>query len=312
MNDILEIMAKVLPIILLIIMGNILQKINFFTDNTVDELKKIVVNIALPALIFLAFTETKFQVRYSLIVASVMIVSAIMLLVGIFFKKVFKSDNKYFPVLFTSFETGMVGYSLFATVFGTGEMFKLALVDLGNGLFFFLFLVSYLEKLNGESKSIKDLLMSFVKSPIILAIFAGLTVGSTGLLGTLQEFSFSASILDMLSLLSALTVPVICLVIGYELQIDLKNILKPILVATLRIALLLSVAFLINTVVIRGILQLDKVFEIALYTMFLLPPSFIIPIFVKDGGEDKQFVLSVISINIILSIITFVGIVSII
>ena len=97
----------------------------------------------------------------------------------------------------------------------------------------------------------------------------------------------------------------ICLVIGYELKL-FQGIGKPLLTAVIRIALLLGLAFIINTFVIDRILNLDHTFKIALYTMFILPPSFAIPIFMDDREEQsKQFILNTISVGIILTLIAY-------
>lgn len=306
MNDTLIIISKVLPIILLIVLGNLLKKIEFFKQNTIDDLKKFIVNISLPALLFIAFTGTKFESKYLLICVAVFFTCIFMLFSGIFLKKLFKSDNRYFPAVFASFETGMIGYSIFVTVFGSENTYKLAVIDLGNIIFIFLILVSYLQKLNGKSATIQQLLMSFFKSPVILAVLLGSLLSSTGAIEVVKNFPISNSFLDMIKLLSNLTVPVICMVIGYELHLDFKNLGKPLITAILRISILMIMAFLINTFLMEKVLHLDKIFKIALYTMFLLPPTFLLPIFIEDkGGEEKQFILNTISVHIILSLITF-------
>ena len=98
----------------------------------------------------------------------------------------------------------------------------------------------------------------------------------------------------------------ICIVIGYELKINFKGIGKPFLTAVIRISLLLGIAYIINTFIIDRILHLDHTFKIALYTMFLLPPPFVIPIFMDERQEQsKQFILNTISVSIILSLIAY-------
>ena len=73
-----------------------------------------------------------------------------------------------------------------------------------------------------------------------------------------------------------------------------------------RMVLLLGMAYAINEIVIDRLLNLDNIFKIALYTMFLLPPPFVIPIYMHEGEiESKQFILNAISINIVLSLIAF-------
>ena len=77
--------------------------------------------------------------------------------------------------------------------------------------------------------------------------------------------------------------------------------------ALIRILLLLGMAFIINTIIIEKLLDLDHTFKTALYTMFLLPPPFVIPIFMDERQEQsKQFVLNTISVSIILSLIAYI------
>lgn len=306
MTDTIVIISKVLPIIFLIILGNLLQRTGFLKQNTIDELKKIVVTISLPALLFIAFAETNFEGRYILIFLSVFLICGLMLFLGIMFKALFKTDNRYFPSVFSGFETGMMGYSIFVAVYGASNMYKLAVIDLGQVTFVFFVLVSYLQKLNGKSANIRQLTLSFIKSPVIISIISGILFGSTGMIGAVKGFPVSNSALEMLKLLSSLTIPIICVVIGYELHIDFKNLGKPLLTALIRVAVLMGLAVFINTLLIENVLHLDNTFKTALYTMFLLPPPFVIPIFMEDKEEkNKQFILNTISINIVLSLAAF-------
>lgn len=306
MTDTIVVVSKVLPVIFLIVLGNVLQRSGFLKQSTIDQMKKIIVNISLPALLFLAFVETAFEVRYIFIFLSVFLTCGIMLLFGVAFKSLTKSDNRYVPSVFSGFETGMMGYSIFVAVYGAANMYKLAIIDLGQVTFVFFVLVSYLQRLNGQSANVKQLALSFIKSPVILSIFSGILVGSMGVIGAVKAFPLSNSLLEMFKLLSNLTVPVICIVIGYELHLNLKNIGRPLLAALTRLVALLAIAFFINTFLIGKVLHLDNTYKIALYTMFLLPPPFVIPIFMKDKeGKNKQFILNTISFSIILSLFSY-------
>ncbi|WP_169824116.1 AEC family transporter [Anaerobacillus alkalidiazotrophicus] len=313
MYSLLEVVAKILPIILLLVLGNVLQKIQFFKDSTINDFKKLVVNFTLPALLFLAFLDTEFESSYIIIVVVMFIACVLMLIVGIFYKKLLKSDNRYVSTVFTSFENGMIGYPLFVTVYGSASLYKIAVIDIGHILFVFLILVNYLQKLNGKTSSFKELLLSFFKSPIIMAVLLGILFSTTGSAQLMMNFQFSYSIIELLTIVGSLTVPLICIVIGYELKLDFKNISKPFGLVLIRMSTLLVLAFLLNTFIIDGLLQLDKEFQIALYLTFLLPPAFAIPIFMDDkSGKNKQLILNMISINILLTIVAFLILVTVI
>ena len=115
------------------------------------------------------------------------------------------------------------------------------------------------------------------------------------------------SVFETLRLLSEMTMPIICIAIGYELKINPKGIGGPLLATVSRMVLLLGMAYAINEIVIDRLLNLDNIFKIALYTMFLLPPPFVIPIYMDEKEEEnKQFILNTLSISTILSLVAFI------
>jgi predicted permease len=305
-DNAVAVISKVLPVILLIFLGNILQRTGFLKQSTVEDLKKIIVNIGLPSLLFLAFTGTAFEARYLLIFFAVFLVCVIMLVFGGLYKKAARLDNDYVPALFSGFETGMMGYSLFVAVFGAENMFKIAIMDLGQVTFVFFVLVSYLQRKNGQTSNARQLLLSFIKSPVILAIIIGSLSGTFGVITAIEQLPVFSSVLEAIKLLSNLTSPIICIIIGYELHVSLHALKGPLLAALTRLAILLAIAFALNKILIGGILQLDRSYEIALYTLFLLPPPFVVPIYMKESnGKDRDFILNSISISILLSLAAF-------
>jgi hypothetical protein len=203
-----------------------------------------------------------------------------------------------------------MGFSIFVAVYGAEEMYKLAIMDLGQVTFVFFVLVSVLKRVNGESSGVGKLILSFVKSPVIISIFLGIAAGLIDLPGILSANAAGDAIMETLNIIGSLTMPLICLAIGFELRIDKNNIVKPFLTAATRLLVLLGLAFIINQVIISGILDLDSTYEIALYTLFMLPPPFVIPIFMDGKKEqDKQLILNTISIHIILTLVAFMGLI---
>jgi len=169
-----------------------------------------------------------------------------------------------------------------------------------------------LRKQNGTNATVRQMVAGFAKSPIILSITAGIILSSTGLTAYVQDFEITDSFVSVLNLLGNLTVPLICISLGYELRINMKNILNPFLTVLLRMSLMLVFAFLINKFLVTGLLVLDKGFELALYTMFLLPPPFVIPIFIDQNAiKEKNDILNVISIHIVMTLAAFLILISV-
>jgi len=313
MPQVYEVIVKALPVILLIILGIILRSTQLIKKSTVDDLKKIVVNIALPSTLLLTFAGTQFQSKYLWIFICVFAVCICMLFAGMGIKKIINPGNKYYPALFAGFEAGMMGYALFTSFFGAENTYKFAIIDVGQVVFVFFVLVAFLQRQGGGKASAGKLLKGFVLSPIILSILFGILIGSTGLFAAVSSYPVTGAVTDTLKLLGSLTQPLICIVIGYELRIQAKNIRIPLVTVLLRMGILICLAFLINTFLIDKALHLDKSFQLAVYTMFLLPPPFVVPIYMSDSAEkEKEVVLAAVSLHVLFSLAAFVILVSIV
>lgn len=313
MTDPLALFLQVLPIILLIGLGMLMKHIRYLTQDGVDQMKKLVVGIGLPALLFLTFARTTLSSTYLLIVAAVFLTCLLMLALSTWLLKRLKVDNPYAPAIFAGFETGMIGYALYIAVFGQAEVFRLAIVDLGQVVFVFFVLVTFIKRQNGDRPSGAELIKSFLLSPIIVSILLGILFSATGLTEVMDSGRIGQMFVSTLQILGNLTVPLITLAIGFELQLSRDTFKWPLLAALLRVSVLFGLATLINKVLIRDLLQLEPAFETALMTMFLLPPPFVIPILMtaRDGdveraARQRQFVLSTLSIHMIVSLLAFI------
>lgn len=308
---VIEVVGKVLPIILLIMIGIGFKRWQFLQPGTVVELKKIVINVGLPALLFMAFANVPLNRDTLLISVTIFASMALMFGVGFVIKRVVKSNNRYLPAYFTSFETGMIGYSLYATTFGQEHLFKLAIVDLGGFIFMFFVLMGFLQQGSGERVHFGNILRSLATSPIVISVFVGIVLSTSGVLDLMKQQAVTNGILDLIGMLGSLTVPLICIAIGYELQLQGKGMGKPLAMAVTRMALWLVVAAMISVWLIDRTLDLDKGYQLAVYTMLILPPSFGVPIFIPESEKaNKQLLLQAISIHIVLAILVFMVIAS--
>ena len=303
-----EIVLSVLPVLSLFVLGHILQRIHFFREETVQEVKKLVVSIALPCLLFLAFSQLQVQFKFLLIVLIVFGVCGLMILLGKFLSRPLGIQTPYFSLMFGGFETGMLGYAIFLSVYGIEHIDKIAIIDLGQVLFVFFVLMALLISQRDGTQDFGQLGKMFMSSPVIIAIFLGLLVSLLKMaLGDFTEQRFYVYIVELATVLGNMTVPAICLSIGYELKLDLNTLslsLKTIVVRTL---LLLGFALAINKLIFAQLLQLDVMYEYALLTMFILPPPFVIAVFMDENDrENQQYVVNTLSLSTVISLLVFV------
>lgn len=310
-NEMILVIMKVLPIILILLLGVWMKKSGFVSADTIRGMKRITLSIALPCILFLTFFKA--EMKPELLILSAVIFAACLLefAMGFLIKKLQKSTNPFYPSLFTTFLTGPIGYPLFIAYFGAGNLYKLAILDVGNSIFIFTVLTVFLSTVScsinsTEKKSLSAHLKNLIKSPLTLSMFIGILLSLSGYSPAIEKFPAAAALLEAVSLMANSAFPVILLIVGYELPFDFKNFRKTIGAVLLRLAMMLSIAYLLNQFVIVRWLGLDEIYQAALYTMFILPPPFIIPLYIIGECEHKKYVLDFISLHLIVSLIVFV------
>ena len=68
-----EIVIKVIPIIVAIVLGYTLTRAKILQKSMVEAFKKIVVNVTLPAGLLIAFVKIRFRAEYALIILSLFV-----------------------------------------------------------------------------------------------------------------------------------------------------------------------------------------------------------------------------------------------
>jgi malate permease and related proteins len=201
----------------------------------------------------------------------------------------------------------MLGYAVYTTLFGVEHLSRFAVVDLGQVIFVFFILIPGLQADLGSKPGWQSVLSGFLKTPVILAILIGLAANLTGLYRLAASVQIFKTIFDSMNILAGLTMPLVTLIIGYELNLN-RHAMKPaIRTITTRLAVWMLFAFLLNTFVIRAWLGLDRYFEAAVYLMMVLPAPFVVPFYTHDSDQaSKDAVLNTLSLGALVALIASV------
>ncbi len=295
-------MWSILPILLLFVLGFILQRSKSFSEPTIAGIKRIVSDLALPALMFQAFSNVEIESRYLLLVITIFAVCLVMVFLGKALAKPLGMSSPYFPLMMGGFEMGMLGYALFISVYGIEHLGKLALVDLGQVLFVFFVLMAFLIKERDGVHNAKVLLRQFLTSPVIIAIFLGIIVSLVG--KDIEPNPLTLALAEFIDLLAQLTVPLIAISIGYGIHIKRDGLAMAFKTILVRKVLLVAFALMINHFLVDKLLGMSAIYRYAVLLMFLTPPPFIITIFMKRGDkENADYVDNTLSMDTLLSII---------
>ncbi len=302
----LSILFKVMPVLVLLLLGYMIKLKGFLSTEAVTEIKRLVVNISLPALLFLVFLDVDFRVGYFLVILVIFLANILMLFLGRGFAGLFAVENPYFPLLFTGFEVGMLGIPLFGAVYGLENVKYMGVVQIGQELYVWFILLGLIFSLRKEGSNYRQVLQSFISSPVIIAIILGIVVNLTGLNTLAGDSNLYKALMNSLDLIAGLTVPLILIIIGYEINFKTGNLRLPLKIIGLRLILFLVLALFINKYIFTNFLNLNKMYNIALMSMFILPPPFIIPLFIADDEENK-YIFNTLSLATLVSLAVYIG-----
>ena len=303
----LEIISRIVPIILILLLGKWLQLKSMISPKTVVDLKKLVVNIALPALLFLSFFNMDLRARYFWIVPVVFAICVLLYLLGVGLHRVLNIQGAYFPFLITGFENGMMGISLFGAAYGLAQLGKFALIDLGQETFIWFVYVALLIYKRDQKTNFGQLIKMFATSPVIIGVVAGLVLNILGVPERVDSIPLLGGILTTIEMLGSITIPLILIVVGYGIRLDMEKLVYSARVIVIRLLVNIPLALLLNRFFIRGLLGLGVGFEAALFTMMILPPPFILTLYMPQDLEDEVHnVDNTLTLHSIVSIIVFI------
>jgi hypothetical protein len=105
-------------------------------------------------------------------------------------------------------------------------------------------------------------------------------------------------------IVKALTMPLICFVIGADIELDRKNVAFALRLVVGRIVTLGLLAFVVGYLFAVRLLGLPPIYGFAVLVLFMLPPPFVIPVFMPKGDEaEGKRIATTLSLHSLASIL---------
>ncbi len=295
MDKLITILQTALPVFLALGVGVFARKKQFLTRDSIDAMKKLVINVTLPFVLLSAFASADYNRAALVLPTMVFVLCCVALALGFVILRLCKVKSRLAPFLASGFEAGMLGYSLFVLLFPEHSVSTFAVLDLGQTLFVFtLFKIL----LSGKT-DFRAIARDMVTSPILWAVFAGVILGVTGLYRVPNVGRLLGATCDFLS---APTGMVILLTVGYDLVLGEIPWGKTAGYIAMRLgvmAVILAVMVLLNRTVLDGMM-----FEGAALLMVILPPPYVIPVF-ADEPSERVSISSALSAMTVVSLLLF-------
>lgn len=230
MEHLLFTLNAILPIILPILLGYFLKKMNFFKPDFLNEANKLVFKILIPVTLFCNLYMAKLtDINWAFVgfgAAAILVLFGIGFVVTLFFKE----KKQKGVILQASFRSNyaIIGIPLAAALGGAiaeAEASVMAAVSVPLFNILAVIALSIFDKEDGEKINFKDLLLRIAKNPLILGVVAGLVVcginmGITALGFDIVDFLNTkvTFIPKTISSLKACTTPLALLVLGAKFE----------------------------------------------------------------------------------------------
>ena len=306
---IIDALGRVLPVLLLFVLGAVLRRRAFLSESTIADLRRFVLAVTLPSALFLTFLRVSLELRYLPIVVIVFVACVGMLIAGPHLCRLVGVRSPFTGPLMTGFEAGMLGYAIYGGVFGQAALYRFGIIDLGQVLFVFFVLATVLtRRATGVTPGVGATVGAFLRTPVILAILAGVAGNAVGLGPAMDASPLTASVLRTLGLLGACTTPLIAIVIGYSTRLRPGALSRPARTVAVRLTAWVLLAIAFDKVVVEGMLGLDALFGAAVMTMAILPPPFVIPLYMGSRPEDegeRDYVADTLSLATVVTLVAF-------
>jgi predicted permease len=305
-----EIAGRLAPIFVMLALGWLFKKKAIMGREAVSSLKGFVARVSLPAVVFGAFSAVPMDRVTGVTFAAVFLACSLALVAGLGIDALFKRRSVR-PFLLTAFEAGMLGLPLFSIFYGPGAVPRIAMADLGEICFTFLVLIPMLNQRSGGERGIRPALARLASNPVIWSVLLGLASAATGLSRMLAASSGGQALFSTLSFIGAPTGALILFVVGYDLDFSRKSLGAALPTVALRYAIMVPLFFAVRAAV--GALALDlvpgaagiedgRIVRAALMFLFLMPSTFAIPVFGKEG-EESEYISTTLSLNTLVTVI---------
>ena len=289
LNTFLDVLSVTIPIFAIIGIGYFFKRKEIITEKSVPTLNKLAYYLGLTTLVFTSVIKYDFKEIFNLdIVKTIYLTFAIFIVIvffSVYFLKVERKTKGAMAI--SSFRCNMafVGIPIIISAFGDIAGAKTSIIIGFMTPVNIIFAIIFLRILGGDGNKISysQLLLAFVKDPLLIASVAGI------LFSYFQIF-VPKPIIDLLNMLANLAIPLALVTIGASFKIShiKKNLKLLIPASTLKLIIEPLIAFLIG----NYIFKIDGIDTSIIVILFGMPLAVAAYIMGKEYDSDSDFISS--------------------
>ncbi|MCI5866888.1 MAG: AEC family transporter [Methanosphaera sp.] len=279
---------------LMIILGFFLKRIGMLKPQDSNTLSAIVLNVTLPAMVYINISTAKIQPDMMILPIASFILSIIcMLIVGVFCKIRGYDKIKSWTLMIAAamMNTGFIGYPITLNVFGNEGLLHAIFFDMVTPILFVMYGMMLVKEFGGDMHKVIKKGLEFV--PLWAVVI--------GLVANVVHFQEGYVLHSTLNYLAGGTVPLIMISLGLTIDFrDVKKYLKDSLfISFIRLLLAPTIVFVVFSALgISGMVFNVAVLEAGMSTAMT---ALVLAI---TYNIDHKLMSSVILVDVVLSLIT--------
>lgn len=301
MEKLITVAQVIAPIFAAVLLGILARKKQMLTAQEVRGLQQFVMKFGLPCVVFNSCLTADIGPET---LSTMALVAPFMLAATLW---TFRTGKKKFPYhnlpqLFCAQETGMLGIPLFMILFGSGQAYRMGILDLAQAPAAFP-TIAILSADTGENPSPKEITKKVLTSPLLIMSVLGLTLNLTGIGAWMDTIGFGGIITECTGFLAEPVSAMMIFCVGYNFSLAKGN--RAVIFKLSALHLVWTVAFgLVIQLALCLIPNVDALTRWSILMYSTLPASYLAPTLGRTE-EDFTVASGVCSILTIVSLAVF-------
>ncbi|WP_413628229.1 AEC family transporter [Fructilactobacillus vespulae] len=300
--DIGQLSNQIILMFILMGVGVVINKLNFMSEATSNDLTNILLYIVSPCLIIQSFEQPYSATRlkqFALVLVGVSVLYLVCIVISHFtFSRVKNGELRRMATFGSIFSNaGFMGIPLASTLFGNDGVFFAVATLAAYNIFNWTYGISIYQKKNGSPRTtFKQQAMKALVNPNIIAILIGLLI-------FVMSIKLPGVIAKPATYISSLNTPLSMLVIGNSLA---KSRFKRSDFST---AMVVGIGLrnLVFPLLAFGLLKLMTISDVSLLTSVLMaacPTAGLVVLFALQADDNPKYGIAMMTISTVLSLVT--------
>jgi len=306
-----QMISQMIQVILLLAIGRTLRQKDILSNEAAKGIRKIIINLTLPTVLFLSFVSMELSKEYYLLVLLVFVMQSLFLGTSLLVNKIKALHHPLVPFFSTGCSFAFIGIPFFLAVYGLEELGQYTILGVGHELFVWMFFFPGLHlTMHQEKLSLKKSL-KVLTSPVLMAMAAGILFNRFQLNSLLSPSMVYQGIYMTVEALARITSPLILMMIGFGIQFSMANLKDSLKLVTVRLMIILGVGYALKVFVIDAVIPPTPIFNHAFFTFLVIPPPMVIPMFAATllSKEQGDLASSAMALHTVVSIVLYMAVV---